>query len=120
MVGMRLVDRTKIGLIQIADIRKNNDYAMWFKIIEKSPCYRLPECLSSYIKHDDSVSSGSKLKLIKWHYKLFRYSLRKNTMASLILTVNNVLHGGIKKIMYRQAVNAFKKISDCEDSNVSL
>lgn len=67
-----MYDREKIGLIQIANLRKNNDYAMWLKVIEKSNAYRLPECLSYYIKHEGSVSSGNKMKLIKWHYKLFR------------------------------------------------
>lgn len=34
---------------------EENDYAMWLK------------CMSYYIKHDGSVSRGSKVKLIKWH-----------------------------------------------------
>ena len=43
-----MYDREKIGLIQIADLKKNNDYAMWLQAIEKSSAYRLPECLSYY------------------------------------------------------------------------
>ena len=65
-----MYDRSVIGLIQIADIRKNNDYAMWLQAIEKSDAHRLPECLSYYIKHDDSITGGSKLRLIKWHYRI--------------------------------------------------
>ena len=38
-----IYDHEKIGLIQIEDLRKNNDYAMWLQAIEKSNCYRLPE-----------------------------------------------------------------------------
>lgn len=67
-----MYDRERIGLIQIADLKKNNDYAMWLQAIEKSDAYRLPECLSFYIKHNGSISSGNKLNLVKWHYKLFR------------------------------------------------
>ena len=66
-----IYDREAIGLIQIKNIKKNNDYAMWLKIIEKSPCYRFPECLSYYIKRDGSISSGSKFKLIQYHYILW-------------------------------------------------
>ena len=58
-----MYDREFIGLIQIEPIRKNNDYAMWLKIIEKSPCHRLNECLSYYIKHDGSI----------WHDKKSRF-----------------------------------------------
>lgn len=99
-----MYDREKIGLIQIADLRKNNDYAMWLQAIEKSNAYRLPECLSYYIKHDGSVSSGNKAKLIKWHYKLFRDGLGKNPVMSSILTVNNMVHGFWKKLYYRETV----------------
>ncbi len=99
-----MYDREKIGLIQIANIRKNNDYALWLQAIEKSKAYRLPECLSYYIKHDGSVSSGSKIKLIKWHYKLFREGLGKNLVLSGILTINNLIHGVWKKIYYKVPV----------------
>lgn len=100
-----MYEREKIGLIQIANLRKNNDYAMWLQAIEKSNAYRLPECLSYYIKHDGSVSSGSKVKLIKWHYKLFREGLGKNPVVSGILTANNLVHGVWKKIHYKVPVN---------------
>lgn len=100
-----MFERERIGLIQIANLRKNNDYAMWLQAIEKSNAYRLPECLSYYIKHDGSVSSGSKTKLIKWHYKLFRDGLGKNPVVSGILTANNLIHGVWKKIHYKVPVN---------------
>ena len=100
-----MYDREKIGLIQIANLRKNNDYAMWLQAIEKSNAYRLPECLSYYMKHDGSVSSGSKMKLIKWHYKLYREGLGKNPVVSGILTINNLVHGVLKKIYYKVPVN---------------
>ena len=38
-----MYDRKKIGLIQIEDIKKNNDYAMWLKICKKNRCYLLDE-----------------------------------------------------------------------------
>lgn len=94
----------KIGLIQIADLKKNNDYAMWFQVIEKSNCYRLPECLSYYIKHSGSISSGSKLKLVKWHYLLFKVGLKKSSIIAIVLTINNLFHGVMKKFIYKQKV----------------
>lgn len=97
-----IYDREKIGLIQIKNLRKNNDYAMWLQAIEKSNCYRFSECLSYYIKHDGSVSSGSKLKLIKWHYVLYRQGLNKNKIISVFLTVRNLFFGVIKKIVYKK------------------
>lgn len=99
-----MYDREKIGLIQIADLRKNNDYAMWLQAIEKSKAYRLPECLSVYNKHEGSISSGSKAKLIKWHYLLFRKGLGKDPIVSAILTANNLVHGVWKKLHYKEPV----------------
>lgn len=100
-----MYDRNVVGLIQIADIKKNNDYAMWLQAVEKTDCYRLPECLSYYIKHENSISSGSKLKLIKHHYIMFRIALHKGKGLSALLTINNIIHGVIKKIKYRKKVD---------------
>lgn len=88
--------RETIGLVQIADLKKNNDYAMWLKMIEKSDCNRLPECLSFYIKHGGSISSGSKFKLIRWHYALFRKGQGFSPFVSFLLTLNNLVFGVFK------------------------
>lgn len=99
-----MYDRDYVGLVQIEDVKKNNDYAMWLKIIEKSPCYRLPDCLSCYIKHDGSISSGSKLKLIKHHYILWRVAEHKNPFSACVLTVRNLFWGTIKKLKYKKNI----------------
>lgn len=99
-----MYDREYIGLIQIADLKKNNDYAMWLKAIERSPCYCLPQCLAYYYKHDNSISSGNKIKLIKYHYILFRKGLDKSVLMSLVLTVNNLFWGVLKKIVYKRKI----------------
>jgi len=99
-----MYDQEAIGLIQIEPVKKNNDYAMWLRIIEKAPCYRYPECLSSYIKHEGSISSGSKFKLIKHHYILWRVAEKKNPVSSVILTLRNLFWGTIKKLVYKKRV----------------
>ena len=99
-----MYDSKKVGLIQIEDLKKNNDYAMWLQAVEKVNCYRFPECLSYYIKHENSISSVSKFKLVKWHYILFRKGLKKSVLVSVILTCNNMIHGFIKKMVYKQPV----------------
>lgn len=105
-----MYDQNVVGLIQVADLKKNNDYAMWFKAIEKVKCHRLPECLSYYIKHDGSISSGHKWKLIKWHYRLFRIGLKKNPFISVLLTVNNLMHGIVKKFRYKETVDTIPNV----------
>ena len=104
-----IYDASKVGLIQIGDIRKNNDYAMWLKALQKVDAYRYPKCLSYYIKHNDSISSGSKFKLIKWHYVLFKNECGYGKIHSAILTIRNLWYGFWKKIIYRERIKEENK-----------
>lgn len=97
-----IYDREKVGLIQIEDLKKNNDYAMWLLIVKKFPCYRLAKALACYNKHDNSISSGSKLKLIKHHYILFNKGMKKGIVLSTIFTINNLFWGVIQKFTHRR------------------
>lgn len=106
-----MYDREYIGLIQIVPLKKNNDYAMWLKIIKKANCYRLSECLSCYIKHENSISSGSKLRLIKHHYIMFRFSENKGVLSSAILTMRNLFWGVIKKIKFRKSEEKYYNVT---------
>lgn len=94
----------KVGLIQINDIKKNNDYAMWLKIIEKTDCFLLSDVLAQYRKRTGSISNKSYFKLVFWHYKLFRESMNKNVMESVLYTIRNVIFGIYKKIIYLKHV----------------
>ena len=99
-----MYDREFVGLVQIENLRKNNDYAMWFEVAKKAPCHRLPLRLSYYCRHNGSLSSGNKLKLIKHHYILYRKGLHKGRLLSVLLTVNNLLWGVHKKLFYKEKV----------------
>lgn len=95
-----MYDAEVIGLIQIADIKKNNDYAIWLKAVKRSNCYLLDESLAKYRERSGSISNQGYLKLIKWHYKLYREAELKNAISSFLLTIRNVFFGIIKKIIY--------------------
>lgn len=99
-----MYDVEKVGLIQIEDLKKNNDYAMWILALSKVDAYRQPECLAFYVKHENSVSSGSKWKLIKHHYIMWHKGLHKSAFVSMVLTLNNLFHGVLKKMVYKQKV----------------
>lgn len=95
-----MYDADEIGLIQIEEIRKNNDYAMWLKACKKADCYLLDETLARYRKRSGSISHHGYMRLIKWHYKLHREEGKKNPVSALVLTIRNLLFGVIKKIKY--------------------
>lgn len=101
-----MYDREKIGLIQIADIKKNNDYAMWLKVCHKADCYLLDENLAKYRRgRTGSISTHGYATLIKWHYKLFREAEGLNPLASVIITCINMVCGLYKKKRYVKQYN---------------
>lgn len=96
-----MYDKEKIGLVQIEDIKKNNDYAMWLKVIKKADCYLLNECLAKYRRgRRGSISNHSYFALIKWHYSLFHDAEKMNAFFSGVMTIVNLICGVYKKIKY--------------------
>ena len=96
-----MYDRDVVGLIQIADIKKNNDYAMWLKVCRKADCYLLDEELALYRRgRAGSVSTHSIKTMIGWHYKLYRDAERQNPVAAVINTGRNMVFGLYKKKRY--------------------
>lgn len=96
-----MYDATKVGLIQISDIKKNNDYAMWLKVCKKADCYLLDECLGQYRKgRVGSVSTHSIKTMIGWHYRLFHEAEKRSALVSAIFTLRNLFCGVLKKIRY--------------------
>lgn len=96
-----MYDAAAIGLIQIADIKKNNDYAMWLKVCKKADCYLLDEYLAEYRKgRKGSVSTHSVKTMIGWHYKLYREAEGKGVVTSIFNTSRNLIFGFCKKMIY--------------------
>ena len=96
-----MYDANKIGLIQIVDIKKNNDYAMWLKVCRKADCYLLDEILGQYRKgRVGSVSTHSIRTMIGWHYKLYREAEDMGILSSLFNTGRNLVFGFYKKKRY--------------------
>ena len=96
-----MFDATKVGLIQIEDIKKNNDYAMWLKVCKKADCYLLDDYLALYRKgRVGSVSTYSIKTMICWHYKLFREAEKQNAVMSFFNTGRNLIFGFYKKKKY--------------------
>ncbi len=94
-----MYDTEAIGLLQIADIKKNNDYAMWLKVIDKSDCYLLNECLAKYRRgRVGSVSTHGYATMIVWHYRLWHNAMRFSVIGSVFWTGINLICGIYKKL----------------------
>lgn len=95
-----MYDSQVVGLVQVEDIRKNNDYALWLKVSRYSDCYLLRDCLASYRRRKGSISNQNKLELIKWHYRLFRNAEKQGILSSTFNTLCNLVFGLSKKLLY--------------------
>lgn len=95
-----MYDRQKIGLIQIPNIKKNNDSALWLKIIKKSDCHFLNENLAKYRRRKNSITPPDIKTKIYWHYVLFRQAEGMSAISSTFWMCMNIIGNSIKKIFY--------------------
>lgn len=96
-----MYDNEYVGKIQIKNILKNNDYAMWLKISKKSDCFLLDEPLAFYRRgRIGSISTQKIISLITWHYKLFHEAEGERRIIALYHTALNVFFGLYKKFRY--------------------
>lgn len=100
-----MYDAEVVGLIQIVDVRKNNDTAMWLKVVEKAKCHLLKENLGFYRRRKGSITPPSIKDRIKWHYILFR-SIGKGCITSIFWMCMNIFGNLIKKLFFIKKYNA--------------
>ena len=99
-----MYDADYIGLVQIRDVKKNNDTAMWLKVIQKADCYLLKENLAKYRRRKGSITPPSIKDRILWHYRVFRDAEQKNPVAASFWMCMNVLGNMYKKLFYVRKV----------------
>ncbi len=95
-----MYDANVVGLIQVADIKRNNDTAMWLKVIRKTDCYLLKECLAKYRRRAVSVTPKRLWHRIWAHYPLFRVAEGMNPVSAFFWVVMNVFGNAYKKLKY--------------------
>lgn len=81
-----------------------NDYALLLKASKICNCYLIKDTLAQYRIRKNSLSHGKFIKLVKYHYELFRISENMGRMRSLYHTIINLFFGFWKKVIYRVKV----------------
>ena len=100
-----MYDAEKIGLIQIEDVKKNNDTAIWLKVICKTDCHLLKECLARYRRRSNSITPKPLWKRIWAHYPLFRVAEKMNPIKAAFWVLINVAGNAYKKLLYVKKYN---------------
>lgn len=92
----------EFGLIQIKDIKKNNDYAIRLQLYKKSDtcAYLLKENLAKYRIRKVSISHDKFRKKFKSHYDLFHMCDEKSAVVAAWYTCWNMFYGLMKKRIY--------------------
>ena len=102
-----MYDRDYVGLIQIADLKKRNDYAMWVKVVKKCPAYLLDEMLATYrVRSSGSIMNRSKgpWTRLKYNYYLWKQGENMNSAAALFWTGVNLVFGALKKVIFKKSM----------------
>ena len=94
-----------LGLIQIKDIKKNNDYAILLQLCKKANCYLLKENLAQYRIRKKSISHDKLSKKLKSHFDLFHYCDEKPALVALWYACWNMYFGLMKKRTYERRIN---------------
>ena len=100
-----MYDKDKIGDIQIIPIAKNNDTAMWLKVVRKAPCHLLKENLARYRRRANSITPKPIWERIWAHYPLFRIAERMNPVTATFWTLMNVVGNIYKKLFFVKKIN---------------
>ncbi len=100
-----MYDREHVGLIQIPDLKKRNDYAMWLKVVKHCPCHLLAEPLARYrVRTSGSITNrkAGVLKIVKYYYVMYRRSEEMGWLRAALQTGINLVFGAAKKIGYKR------------------
>lgn len=94
-----------MGVIQIKEIRKNNDYAILLKACKKASCHLLRENLASYRIRTHSITHGDHKHLLgnytlKDFYDLFHICDEQPPLKAAWFTCRNLWFGFWKKKRY--------------------
>ena len=94
------------GLIQIKDIKKNNDYAIRLQLFKKAgtEAYLLKENLAKYRIRKKSISHDKLSKKLKSHFDLFHMCDEKPAIVAIWYACWNMWFGVLKKKNYEKKI----------------
>lgn len=80
-----IYNRGKLGKIFVPNIKKRNDFALWLQVLKKTEfCYGMSDILAKYTIGRQGSLSKNKLKLLKYHWYLYRNIENHNILRSSI------------------------------------
>lgn len=100
-----MYDSNYVGLVQIEDLKKRNDYALWIKVVKKCSAYLLDETLAKYrIRTNGSIMdrNSGPINRMRFNYYLWKQGEKMNTFEAAALTGINLVFGTWKTFFYKK------------------
>ena len=95
-----MYDAEKVGMLQMRNLKGNNDYALWLQACEKADCYLLKENLAKLRTKWGILGKFLLTNGIKWRYEVYRIEYRMNPVMSCLYTIRNMWYGVVKWMKY--------------------
>jgi glycosyltransferase involved in cell wall biosynthesis len=96
-----MYETSVIGKIEVPpEIKKRNDDAILLQAVKKADCFLLNESLSCYRVRNGSISHSGRLKLLSYHYNVYRKIEHKSIFASWLCALKNAFFYFWKKCFY--------------------
>ena len=99
-----MYDAEKVGMLQMRNLKGNNDYALLLIASEKADCYLLKENLAKLRTKWGMLGKFLLTNGIKWRYEVYRIELRKNPIVACLMTIRNMCYGVVKWMKYVERV----------------
>lgn len=94
-----MYDANEIGTVVVADLKENNNYAMWLTISQHADCCLLDGCLSRQLRWQTLTPSSMK-GIFKWRYEVYRSVEHRNPISAAIMTYRNLVYTLINRKKY--------------------
>ena len=95
-----MYDAKKVGLVQVQNLKNNNDYALWLNISENHDCHLLNENLAIKRTYWGWLGGLIRTDKVKWRYEVYRKEENLGPVVSLLYTIRNGWYGIVKWRMY--------------------
>lgn len=95
-----MYDATVVGPMKVRNLGRNNDYALWLNVSEKTDCYLLPENLAKLRTKWNLLGRFLLTTKLKWRYECYRIEEDLGAAKSIAYTLRNMLYGIWKWMRY--------------------
>ena len=88
-----MYDASVVGKMRVRNLGRNNDYALWLNVSEKTDCHLLPENLAKLRTKWNLLGKILLTTKLKWRYECFRVEEDLSPFVSTLYTIRNMGYG---------------------------